>query len=215
MKFPLIAGFPSSLLPPIAVAVGLWFVMFSPWTAPHLNFWVSMLFSASVLMAMSFALGKDWKAQFSVDIRAILIGLLSAVLLWGIFYLGNFFSNLVFDFAQPQVHNIYGLRDGSDHRLIALVLLFIIGPAETIFWQGFIQRKAMHEMGAWKGFILTTLIYALAHIWSFNFMLLMAALVCGAFWGLMYMLLKPRNLTPVLISHAVWDVMVFVLFPIL
>jgi membrane protease YdiL (CAAX protease family) len=214
MKFQTISRFPSFLLLPIAVAVGLWFVMFSPWTAPHLNFWVSMLFSGSVLLAMSFALGRDWKAQFSVDIRAVLVGILSAVLLWVIFYIGNFFSNLFFDFARPQVHDIYGLRDGNNHVLIALGMLFIIGPAETIFWQGFIQRKAMDEMGAWKGFIVTTLIYALAHIWSFNFMLLMAALICGAFWGLMYMMLKPRNLTPVLISHAVWDVMVFILFPI-
>jgi len=215
MKFPATSRFPASLLLPVAVAIGLWFIMFSPWTAPHLNFWLSMLFSASVLMAMSFCLGKDWKAQFTVDVHAVLIGVLSAVLLWGIFYLGNFFSSLLFDFARPQVHNIYGLRDGSNHGLIALELLFIIGPAETIFWQGFIQRKAMDAMGAWKGFIVTTLIYALAHVWSFNFMLLMSALVCGAFWGFMYMKFKPRNLTPPLISHAVWDVMVFVLFPIL
>jgi len=215
MKFPAMPKFHSSLLFPIAVAIGLWFIMFSPWTAPHLNFWLSMLFSACVLLAMSFYLGKDWKEQFSVNFHAVWIGVFSAVLLWGIFYIGNFFSNLLFDFARPQVHNIYGLRDGSSHKLIALELLFIIGPAETVFWQGFIQRRMMGAMGAWKGFIITTLIYALAHVWSFNFMLLMAALVCGAFWGFMYMKLKPRNLVPLLISHAVWDVMVFVLFPIL
>ncbi|MDR2240079.1 MAG: CPBP family intramembrane metalloprotease [Zoogloeaceae bacterium] len=202
-------------LVPAAVAVGLWFIMFSPWTAPHLNFWLSMLFSACVLLSMSFGLGKDWKAQFSLTPRAVVVGILSAILLWGIFYLGNFFSNLLFDFARPQVHNIYGLRDGNNHGLIALELLLVIGPAETVFWQGFIQRKSMDALGAWPGFIVTTLIYAFAHIWSFNFMLLMAALVCGAFWGFMYMALKPRNLVPLLISHAAWDVMVFILFPII
>jgi len=215
MKFPAISKFPSSLLLPIIVAVGLWFIMFSPWTAPYLNFWLSMLFSASVLLVMSFCLGKDWKAQFSVNVHAVLTGIFSAILLWGIFYIGNFFSNLLFDFARPQVHNIYGLRDGNSHSLIALELLFIIGPAETVFWQGLVQRKMMDATGAWKGFVITTLIYALAHVWAFNFILLMAALVCGAFWGLMYMTLKPRNLVPLLISHAVWDVMVFILFPIL
>jgi len=214
MRIPDFSKSPYSLLAPIAVALGLWFIMFSPWTAPHLNFWLSMLFSACVLLAMSFWLSKDWKAQFSVNIRAILAGLLSAVLLWGIFYLGNFLSNLLFDFAGPQVHNIYGLRDGNSHGLIALALLFVIGPAETVFWQGFVQRGMMNAMGAWKGFVVTTLIYALVHVWSFNFMLLMAALICGAFWGFMYMALKPRNLVPLLISHAVWDVMVFILFPI-
>jgi membrane protease YdiL (CAAX protease family) len=43
-------------------------------------------------------------------------------------------------------------------------------------------------------------------------MLIMAALVCGAFWGLLYMLNK--NLLTVLVSHALWDVAVFILFPI-
>jgi len=214
MKISNFSKSPYSLFAPIAVAGGLWFIMFSQWTAPYLNFWLSMLFSACVLLAMSFWLGKDWRAQFSVNIPAIVVGLLSAVLLWGIFYLGNFFSNLLFDFARPQVHNIYGLRDGNSHGLIALALLFVIGPAETVFWQGFIQRGMMNATGAWKGFILTTLIYALVHVWSFNFMLLMAALICGAFWGFMYMALKPRNLVPLLISHAFWDVMVFILFPI-
>jgi len=45
-------------------------------------------------------------------------------------------------------------------------------------------------------------------------MLIMAALVCGVFWGFMYMIFKPRNLVPLLISHALWDVMVFVVLPI-
>jgi len=214
MKSLAISKSPSALLIPVAVAVGLWFIMFSPWTAPHLNFWLTMLFSACALLTMSLSLGDDWKAQFSVDLRVILAGVFSAVLLWGIFYAGNFLSVLLFEFARPQVHNIYGLRDGTSRGLIALELLFVIGPAETVFWQGFVQRTAMQAAGAWKGFIVTTLIYAFAHVWAFNFMLLMAALVCGAFWGFMYMVLKPRNLVPLLISHAVWDVMVFVLFPI-
>ncbi|MDR2016841.1 MAG: CPBP family intramembrane metalloprotease, partial [Burkholderiales bacterium] len=85
---------------------------------------------------------------------------------------------------------------------------------ETIFWQGFVQRNLMTRWGDLTGFAVTTLIYSLVHLWSFNVMLLMAAAVCGIFWGGLYMLLKPRNLWPLLISHAVWDVMVFILFPI-
>jgi len=53
----------------------------------------------------------------------------------------------------------------------------------------------------------------LVHIWSFNFMLIMSALVCGIFWGLLYKYNK--NLVTLIVSHALWDVSVFVLFPIL
>jgi membrane protease YdiL (CAAX protease family) len=204
----------TSLIFPITVAAALWFVMFSPWTAPHLNFWWAMLLSGSTLIAMSAVFGRDWLPQFRLSVRAVVIGLVSAVVLWGVFYLGHALSTVLFPFAQPQIDAIYGLRDGSSHLWIALLLLFVVGPAETIFWQGLVQRRLMTRWGDLTGFAVTTLIYCLVHLWSFNAMLLMSAAVCGIFWGGLYMLLKPRNLWPLLISHAVWDVMVFILFPI-
>ncbi|MDR2016809.1 MAG: CPBP family intramembrane metalloprotease, partial [Burkholderiales bacterium] len=153
---------------PIAVAAALWFVMFSPWTAPHLNFWWSMLFSGSALIVMSAVFGRDWSPQFRLSVRAVVIGLISAVVLWGVFYLGNALSTMMFSFAKPQIGAIYGLRDGSSHLWIALLLLFVVGPAETIFWQGFVQRNLMTRWGDLTGFAVTTLIYSLVHLWSFN-----------------------------------------------
>jgi len=203
------------LIIPILIAGCLWFFMFSPWTSHLLNFWTSMLFSASILLFMSFMLRKSWKEEFRFDVKSILLGVVSACLLWVIFYIGDYLSAMLFDFAKPQVSSIYDLRSGTTHTLIALELFILIGPAEVIFWQGLVQSKLMRQYGDWKGFIITTIIYSLVHIFSFNFMLVMAALVCGAFWGFMYMFFKPRNLVPLLISHALWDVMVFVLFPIL
>jgi len=40
-----------------------------------------------------------------------------------------------------------------------------------------------------------------------------AAGVCGLFWGALYRFF-PRHLLALVISHAAWDVAVFVLFPI-
>jgi len=202
------------LLIPILIAFCLWFVMFSPWTSSYLNFWVSMLFSASILLFMSFTLKKDWKNEFRFNWKSILLGVVSTGLLWLIFYIGNYISTLLFDFAKPQISSIYSLRDGTKSVFIASELFLVVGPAEVIFWQGLVQSKMMEEIGDLKGFILTTLIYSIVHIFSFNFMLVMAAMVCGAFWGFMYMIFKPRNLVPLLISHALWDVMVFIVLPI-
>ena len=202
------------LLISILIAFCLWFVMFSPWTSSFLNFWVSMLFSASILLFMSFTQKKEWKNKFRFDWKSILLGVVSAGLLWLIFYIGNYLSTLLFDFAKPQISSIYNLRDGTKSAFIALELFLIVGPAEVIFWQGLVQSKMMSERGEIKGFIQTTLIYSVVHLFSFNFMLIMAAMVCGAFWGFMYMIFKPRNLVPLLISHALWDVMVFIVLPI-
>lgn len=198
----------------ILIAAIFWFVMFSPWTASHVNFWYAMMLAAGALTGLSFWFGKDWKFTISFNPKDVALGVGSAVVLWGVFYLGNEISNLLFDFARPQVDNVYAMKDGESPMFLILALLFWIGPAEEIFWRGYVQRSLEStKYGKWGAFIITTLVYALVHIWAFNFMLFMAALFCGAFWGFIYM--KNRNLLTVLISHALWDVAVFILFPII
>jgi len=195
------------------VASIFWFVMFSPWTAPYINFWIVMSIAAGVLITLSFVFRKDWKYQFSFNIKDITIGIGSATILWAVFFVGNEVSEMLFDFARPQVDDVYAMKEGQSPLILAFALFFWIGPAEEIFWRGYVQRTLSGRVGEMKAFILTTLIYAAVHIWAFNFMLFMAALVCGTFWGFIYM--KNRNLLTVLISHALWDVAVFILFPIL
>ncbi|MBN2786878.1 MAG: CPBP family intramembrane metalloprotease [Paludibacteraceae bacterium] len=201
------------LLVSIVIAAVLWFVMFSPWTAPMLNFWKVMSVSATLLIALSVWFGKDFNKQFQIASKDIALGLASAVVLWFVFYLGDYFSSLLFDFAKPQVGSIYQMKEGENPLFLGLLLAFLVGPAEEIFWRGYVQRTMSTKYGDWTALIVTTLVYALVHIWSFNFMLIMAALVCGAFWGLLYKYTK--NIVTLIISHAVWDVLVFILFPIL
>jgi membrane protease YdiL (CAAX protease family) len=197
----------------ILVAATLWFLMFSPWTAGAINFWVAMSVSAMVLIRISSASVKDFLLQFNFSAKEVALGLVSAVVLYGVFYLGNYLSTAWFDFAKPQIGNIYSLKEGNNPYVIGILLLALIGPAEEIFWRGFVQRAIGVKYGDWVAFFVTTLVYALVHIWSFNFMLIMAALVCGAFWGLLFIYNK-KNITALIISHAVWDVAVFVLLPI-
>lgn len=196
----------------ILTAALLWFIMFSPWTKHDINFWITMTFSGSLLVVLSLLAGNQFWKNFHFKIRDVFIGLFSAFLMWGVFWIGNFLSIHLFNFAAPQVSAIYGLKSGSDSLMIVLLLLFIIGPAEEIFWRGFIMERLSEKWGPVLGFLSATLIYASIHIWSFNFMLVMAALICGIFWGLLYKYNK--NLLTIVISHALWDVMVFVIFPI-
>lgn len=198
---------------PILVAATLWFLMFSIWTKHWFNFWVGISVSALILMVLAIVLKRDILKQFQWNWQTIGLGLLAAVVLWVVFYFGEFFSSLLFGFAREQVDGIYAMKENQNKLWIALGLFFIMGPAEEIFWRGYVQQKFIDKYGEWKGLIFATLIYALVHIWSFNFMLVMSALVCGVFWGVMYRYNK--NLVPLIISHAVWDVMVFILLPIM
>lgn len=143
----------------------------------------------------------------------ILGGFLIAFVLWWAFWIGDKVSAWLFGFARPQVELIYGMKSGTSPVVIALLLLFIIGPGEELFWRAFLQRRLMQRWGKNMGFIAATACYTLVHIWSLNFMLVMAALVAGCCWGFLYRL-SPRLLPALMISHAVWDVCAFILFPI-
>ena len=196
------------------LAFVLWTIMFSPWTAPHLNFWVAMSISAAILTMVATLSRPAWWRDLKWSWSNIALGVAIAVVLWGVFWIGDKLSQVMFDFARPQVDSIYAMKDGNSATIIAIALLVLIGPAEEIFWRGYIQRTLSERLGANSGFVITTAIYTLVHIGSLNFMLIMAAMVCGIAWGLLYRLM-PERFSAILLSHALWDAAVFVIFPIM
>nr|WP_325288309.1 CPBP family glutamic-type intramembrane protease [uncultured Bacteroides sp.] len=197
----------------IVLAAVLWAVMFSPLTAPYVNFWWMMTVSALTLSILSTCFNRGWWHAVRFGWGEVLAGVGIAVVLWGIFWTGDKVSSWLFDFARPQVDLIYGMKEGESLWLLSLLMLVLIGPAEEIFWRGYVQRTLSARWSPDAGFVVTTLVYALVHAASCNFMLVMAAAVAGVVWGGLYRLF-PRRLGAIIVSHAVWDVAVFVWFPI-
>ena len=197
----------------VVLAAVLWAVMFSPLTAPYVNFWWMMTASALTLSILSTCFNRGWWHAVRFGWGEVLAGVGIAVVLWGIFWTGDKVSSWLFDFARPQVDLIYGMKEGESLWLLSLLMLVLIGPAEEIFWRGYVQRTLSARWSPDAGFVVTTLVYALVHAASCNFMLVMAAAVAGVVWGGLYRLF-PRRLGAIIVSHAVWDVAVFVWFPI-
>lgn len=202
------------LLFTILLAFVMWTVMFSPWTAPYVNFWWMMTASAVMLSLLATMFSPGWWRCVRISLREILLGVAIAAVLWCVFWIGDKISQLLFDFARPQVDTIYGMKDGESPWLLTMLMLFLIGPAEEIYWRGYVQKQLSAKWNPNMGFAVTTLVYAFVHAGSLNFMLTMAALVAGAVWGLLYRFF-PERFTAIIISHAVWDVAVFIWFPIM
>ena len=199
---------PAPLIGTVILATVLWFVTF------HLTwatFWLKISFSAAILAILSFWLQPNRKEDLKFNLNAFILGLLSASVLYLIFWVGKKVSTDLFAFAGPQIGGIYDKGAGTPMWRIALLLFFITGPAEELYWRGYLQRNLMVRFGQWQGWFIATTIYAGVHIWSFNFMLIGAAAVAGAFWGAMYWRLK--NLAPVIISHSIWSMVIFAVFP--
>jgi len=202
------------VIPGFIIAAIFWFIMFSPWTKDIFNFWYTMLAATLTLNIYSFWVGRDQiKDVYKFEIKWIWLGLIYAAILYGVFLVGKYAANFIFDFASHQIESIYSTKTQADKIFIGLALLWWIGPAEEIFWRGFAQHNLSLKYGDMKGFLITTAIYAFVHIWAFNFILFMAALICGLFWGWLYM--KYKSIWPALISHAVWDAVIFVVFPLM
>ena len=195
------------------VALLLWMIMFSSWTAPYINFWFMMALSVSFLALSALLLQRKKLAEnYRFKISYLPIGVVSAFILYMVFLAGNFAAVKLFAFARGQISGIYDLADQSNPIIVGVLIFFLIGPGEEIFWRGFIQKGLAERYGALKGYLLAAAVYTLIHIWAFNFILLGAALVCSLFWGFIYM--KYRSVWPGIISHALWDLAILVLLPI-
>ncbi|AQS58910.1 CPBP family intramembrane glutamic endopeptidase [Desulforamulus ferrireducens] len=194
----------------IALAVVFWYITFS---AKLFNFWLSMGVAATTLAILAIIWGGFPYHREQLNLRCIVIGVGSALLLYLIFFVGNYLSQLMFNFAQPQISSIYQIRSQAEAIVITLVLLFITSPGEEIFWRNFLQRWSMQRFGGFIGWLMAAGIYAGVHIASGNFMLTMAALTAGLFWGYIYW--KERNTLMVTISHAIWTTSIFVFYPLM
>jgi hypothetical protein len=193
----------------VLLAAFLWFVTFYlTWGI----FWVKIAISAAVLAGISIGLTPGRFPPFRLNTKAVCIGLISAAVLYLIFWLGKTVATAIFPFAPHQIGAIYAKGHGTPPWVITVLLFFVTSPAEEIFWRGYLQRSLMQRLGGRQGWLLATLLYAGVHIWSFNFMLIGAAGVAGAFWGALYWRLK--DLAPVVVSHAVWSTFIFAVLPV-
>ena len=146
----------------LALAAFFWWVNFG---LHWVNFWIGMGTAASVLALLVLFAGVPMKRTEWTG-RAVLIGLVSAALLYAIFALGNTLSGWLFRFAPHQVSAIYDIRHEGSPLAMALVLLFITSPAEEVFWRGFIQRWFTHRFGGKAGWLLAVCVYAGVHVFQ-------------------------------------------------
>jgi len=184
----------------------LWFVTFR---IPLLGFWPTLTASASILFVTS--LPRWGGANFSIRIRQIAVGIISAVLLYLFFWSGYQVAKGIPGFTQT-ISSVYGLRGGIGTTQIAEVLLFPIAPAEELYWRGMVQTHFREKLSASKTIVMTSSLYALIHLPTLNPSLLFVALVGGLVWG--YLFERFKRILPVIASHVLCDEMIFVLFVI-
>ncbi len=195
------------LLGALALAYGLFTLTFR---GPRTRFWQRM--TRTGLTLGSIALAAEPKLRRPrVKWSDLFIGLGSAGILYVIFQIGDRLARLILPGGASQIESIYGLRRLRPKAELAARLMFVIGPAEELFWRGLVQKRLIQTYGMIPGAVLGTMFYGGAHLVTGNLTLIGAASVAGAFWGALAALGVPPS--ALIVSHMTWDVIIFLIAP--
>jgi membrane protease YdiL (CAAX protease family) len=188
-------------------AVPVWAWVFR---AKRPNFWARMALGAGSLGTYALLSKPELRDQ-RPKVGDILPGAVSAVLLYGIFQAGDRLARAVMPHGEEDIESVYELRTLAPRAVSAALLVSIIGPSEELFWRGLVQDAFMERFGRWPGAAAGAATYGGIHLVTGNLTLSAAAGVAGAFWGTEYAL-RPL-LGPLLVSHILWDVWIFLVQP--
>lgn len=197
----------------LALAVGVAIILlFLTFFVQIANFWVSMLLTSVVLGFITLAWGDVNIRKEQLSLINILISIAGALVLYLIFFLGKVVLTLLFPEVNNFISSLYQLTGSLSPIIGGLLIFFIIAPVEELFWRGFVQRNMQAFLGRERGLALAVILYALAYICSLNPLLIVAALFGGLFWGVLYY--WRCNLFLVMLSHAIWSVLIFAVLPL-
>lgn len=188
----------------VLAAFILWFLTF---VIKPFNFWAMMSFNALALIAL--ASFSEEKIFFIEDfsLKNILLGFFSALILYGIFFIGRKIAAFI-PGNREMLASVYENGSQTPRWLAAALLFFPIGFAEEYFWRGWIQKKLYQHYPKFQAVLAASFIYAAVHIPTLNPLLVLAAAVCGLYWGLLYAF--SGSIALVIISHMLWDPLIFV-----
>lgn len=199
-----------------AVAAALFIALFRLQRLGPLDFWSWLAADIVLVVVLGLVLDRGFAARLRRDVasaplRKIAIGVASAGILYAAFAAGRLLALRLFPFAADGIENVYALKSGVPLLRVVVFIALAIGPGEELFWRGFFQHNVAEAAGRRRGFLLASLLYAAVHLAGGNTVLVLAAAVCGLFWGWLY--LRFRSPLANAVSHTLWDLAVFVAFP--
>ncbi len=181
----------------LAVAAAAWAFLFVP--GPD-RFWRRAAVAGPVIGAYGVVAQRHRLGDLlEPSVLEVAVGVAGAAALYGVFLVGDRVLAVVAPALGDQVSALYGVQSGTVPAVLA-----VVGACEELFWRGFVQPRA--------GFVAALAAYGAVHLWERKPVLVLAALVGGAFWGALYV--WRGSLTAPLVSHVLWDLAIVVWFPL-
>jgi membrane protease YdiL (CAAX protease family) len=176
------------------------------------EFWIAM--ASGVLVLAMFAALVRGPALYAerTDGLDVAIGFGSFAALYATFWVGDKLIRLVRPVSGNEISAIYELRSQAPLALIAVLLVFVIGPGEELYWRGLVNWALGSRFGDGTAVLAGTALYGAVHLVTGNASIILAAVVAGFAWSMIYAV--RRRLFPVIVSHVLFDLFLFVLAPV-
>jgi membrane protease YdiL (CAAX protease family) len=191
-----------AVLAGLVLAVAAWGALFG---LARTGFWLRAAVAGLAIGAYAVVAQREVTGDLlRASLADVAIGVAGAVVLYGVFWAGDAVLRRWVPKAAAHVDELYQVRSlPSSGRLPMPVVVPFVGVCEELFWRGLVQARA--------GFVLALAAYAAVHLWERKAVLVLAAVVGGAFWGGMFA--WRDSLVAPIVSHALWDLAVVVWFP--
>jgi hypothetical protein len=177
---------------------------------PPQRFWQRMTVTGLSLGSLALAAEPDLR-RIRIRPRDVALGLGSAAVLYGIFQVGDRMARRIMPAGGDEIGRMYALRHLRPVPELAARLGLVIGPAEELFWRGFVQGRLQRSLGRWPGAAAASAAYGGAHLVTGNLTLTGAATVAGGYWGILSAAGMPMG--ALIVSHVAWDIWIFLLAP--
>ena len=191
----------------LAAAYGAFALTFR---GPRDRFWARMTATGLFLGGLALAAEPELR-RTRIRARDVAAGLASAAVLYGVFRVGDRAARRVLPAGGSDIGDIYALRNLRPAAEIAARLALVVGPAEELFWRGFVAQRFRRVMGQWPGGAAGAAAYGGAHLVTGNPTLVGAATVAGAFWSALAAAGMPMG--ALVVSHVAWDLWTFLVAP--
>lgn len=155
------------------------------------------------------SLSAAFRAPSAVNVAAgFAVGIGMSLLTWWLYPL----SVELFPPIQGEVETLYALLREPPGPIRAFPVLLLVVAAEELVWRGLAIDLFSKAWGPWRAVLLSALLYVLPQVALGSALLMIVALLCGLLWGALRV--RFGGLAAPFIAHLVWNLLVFVLYPV-
>lgn len=187
----------------------------------HVNVWpltlaaaVVSLGSAVLLLPEAVQRSADRAAPWSEQSlgRVLAAGVLAGIVLSLATSGGYFALRQLWPPVENEARLLYSMMATETPVWIKLCVLLVVVTTEEIVWRGVLFRSLAGRVSVWGAVAIATVAYSLPQLASGSWLLVLVALGCGCVWTLQRA--WTGLLSFPLITHLVWDLWLFFLFPL-